>query len=335
MQAIVRSAAGVRALLGREVVRRDVFAMRFRSLVLAFFCSTAFAAIPSPPAPPPGLTTRQASVWNDWTKAPGFKNIWVIQFDKSILLSNSITLDVNGSSYRLDGKSSRLKPFLVVDEKGRRMVEGISWSGQSAEGSGTMTQTTEGEFGGSFTLRKVQVYNVIGADGVTFLVELDQTPPKSAEPALSAASAPTARGEAACSAVNSTTQSPRESVLFGPGSEDRLSSVSKDHLTNLAANKFKTYPLYVNRLAVDSNVILVDIDGERYRFVGTNQCLNAPPMDFWRGKPRPGSLPKSIDRRTTCWRCSTLVIDRSDSPQVMRITASCGKALLHSSSRPL
>lgn len=292
MRVILRSIAGVRTLLCVEGVRRELLVMGFVLLGLTFFCVTAFAAIPSPPSPPPGLNTRQVSVWNDWTKAPGLKNIWIIQFDKSLLLSNSITLDVNGRSYRLDGKSSRMKPFLVVDEKGHRMVEGVSWSGQSAEGSGTMTQTDDGEFGGSFTLGGVHVYDIIAADDVTFLVELDQTPPKLPEPAQPVPSAVQPKGGAACSAANQTTQPRQSEILFGPGSERQLSALQTMHVCMARASKVQdveTWDVrYVNRLAVDSDVILVDIDGKRYRFVGANLCGDAPPMDFWQGRTSSG-----------------------------------------------
>jgi len=281
-------------------------------LGFTFFCGATVAAIQSPPPPPSGLTTRQVSVWNDWTQEPGFKSIWIIQFDRSALLSNSITLDVDGRSYRLDGKSSRLKPFLLVDENGRRMIGGVSWSGQSAQGSGTMTQTDDGEFGGSFTLDKVHVYNVIGVDGLTFLVELDQTPPKIAKPEQPAPPVAQTKGGAACSAANQKMHPPGSAVLFGPGSEREFSDWETQQVCmgRVMRPQGEWQARYVNRLAVDSDVILVDINGNRYRFVGTNQCIDAPPMDGWLGRTSSGDRAE-INRMTNSIFAVFTIGDRS------------------------
>jgi len=280
----------IRELLCLDQLVRKVWPIGFLLLGFTFFCGAAFAAIQSPPPPPLGLTTQQVSVWNDWTQEPGFKNIWIIQFDRSALLSSSITLDVEGRSYRLDGKSSRLKPFLLVDENGRRIVGGVSWSGQSAQGSGTITETDDGEFGGSFTLDKIKVYNIIGVDGLTFLVELDQTPPKIAESEPPAPSVAQTKGDAACSAVNQTMRPPGSAVLFGPGSERQFSDWQSRQICigRLMRPQGEWRARRINRLAVDSDVIVVDIDGKRYKFAGTNRCGDAPPMDFWNGQTSSG-----------------------------------------------
>ena len=78
-------------------------------------------------------------------------------------------------------------------------------------------------------------------------------------------------------------------ALFGPASENSLTPGELTSLSHTRASKYfkAAYPLYVNRLAIDSEAIIVEIDSKKHLFVGSLN-IGAFNWDTWTGQSESG-----------------------------------------------
>jgi len=77
-------------------------------------------------------------------------------------------------------------------------------------------------------------------------------------------------------------------ALFGPATEDSLTPNERLRLplARAARDVENAQPRYINRAAIDSNVIIVEIEGKKHRFVGA--LTSAKPLDHWSGQSSSG-----------------------------------------------
>lgn len=81
---------------------------------------------PARPAPA-GLTEKQIRIWNANTSHPAFKSIEIINLDPAILQSPSITLNVGGQTYVMEGKTQAIAPSPSPER-----MDNAAWSAATA-----------------------------------------------------------------------------------------------------------------------------------------------------------------------------------------------------------
>ena len=234
------------------------------------------------PYAPPSLTAEQEKVRDRWAKQPGTISITIVQVDKTALKSNVVTLTIKGKRYRFDGKWTRTEPSSSM-----RPVF-TSWRGQGLYGAGSLFYDDEGMVSGNFTITRDEGrghYHLLSAGDIAFLVEhadiaqRRNTPEETASVRDARLEAEAARKLADEKALR-TYEGER---LFEPAEEASLDPQFRYQLEFLPADKsaLGLYPIHVNRLAIDSPVTVLVIDGKEYRFAGKLSIAKSP----WREKP--------------------------------------------------
>ena len=79
-------------------------------------------------------------------------------------------------------------------------------------------------------------------------------------------------------------------VLLKPAPETSLNSMDASRLPAArASNRIKSaYPVQVDRLAIESDTLFVEIDGKKIKFVGKLHPGCCPPQDAWTGETETG-----------------------------------------------
>jgi len=246
-----------------------------------------------PPLPAPeGLTVAQLDVWNGITSMPNVKSAEIVKLDPSLVASGSVTLNIKGKKYVIEGKTERKVYTGVVQNQVTGKKEEITggqtiWHSEANGHTGSLIFDDTGIVSGSFALINVGNFRVFTNAGLTFLVEDDYVAAGAAIRAAQTGAQPNptaekARFEAAAAeraADEKALRTYKGERLFEPAEEASLPQQLKEQLAYVRADKatMGVHPVHVNRLAVDAPVTVFVIDEKEYRFVGNVSITRPPP----------------------------------------------------------